>query len=103
MVDSGMPVIITPGRKDMAVNAEEGFEIPSISTVPGKPHLKLVAKVEKPAEITADTLAAANDSVATPVDSVAIEEPYTDSLGVMPEETDTVATDKPETPPLREH
>lgn len=103
MVDSGMPVIITPGRKDMAVNAEEGFEIPSISTVPGKPHLKLVAKVEKPAEIPADTLAAANDSVATPVDSVAIEEPYTDSLGVMPEETDTVATDKPETPPLREH
>lgn len=39
MVDSGMPVIVTPGSKDMAVNIEEGFDIPSISTVPGKPHL----------------------------------------------------------------
>lgn len=41
MVDSGMPVIITPGRKDMEVNLEEGHEIPSISTVPGKPHLSV--------------------------------------------------------------
>ncbi|MBD5358199.1 MAG: L,D-transpeptidase [Bacteroides sp.] len=33
MVDSGMPVIITPGKKDMAVNAEEGCYVPSIKTV----------------------------------------------------------------------
>lgn len=36
-VHSGMPVIITPGKKDMLVNIEEGFDIPSISTIPGKP------------------------------------------------------------------
>lgn len=33
MVDSGMPVIITPGRKDIAVNEREGYDIPSVSTV----------------------------------------------------------------------
>ena len=27
-----MPVIITPGKKDMAVNESEGYNIPSIST-----------------------------------------------------------------------
>lgn len=39
MVEIGMPVIITPGSKDMAVNEEEGYHIPSISTVPGQAHL----------------------------------------------------------------
>lgn len=33
MVDSGMPVIITPGKKDMAVNAREGTPVPHISTL----------------------------------------------------------------------
>lgn len=33
MVDSGMPVIITPGKKDMAVNRAEGYNIPAIKTV----------------------------------------------------------------------
>ena len=32
MVEPGMPVIITPGKKDMAVNKSEGYNIPSIST-----------------------------------------------------------------------
>lgn len=32
MVEPGMPVIISPGKKDMAVNKSEGFDIPSIST-----------------------------------------------------------------------
>ncbi|MDE6561125.1 MAG: L,D-transpeptidase [Muribaculaceae bacterium] len=32
MVEPGMPVIITPGKKDMAVNESEGYNIPSIST-----------------------------------------------------------------------
>lgn len=53
MVDSGMPVIITPGRKDMAVNIEEGYDIPSISTVPGKPHLTVADLPSK--ERSADT------------------------------------------------
>lgn len=33
MVEPGMPVIITPGKKDMAVNKAEGYYIPQISTV----------------------------------------------------------------------
>ncbi|MDE6638617.1 MAG: L,D-transpeptidase [Muribaculaceae bacterium] len=32
MVEPGMPVIITPGKKDIAVNKSEGYNIPSIST-----------------------------------------------------------------------
>ncbi|MDE7347382.1 MAG: L,D-transpeptidase [Muribaculaceae bacterium] len=32
MVEPGMPVIITPGKKDIAVNESEGYYIPSIST-----------------------------------------------------------------------
>lgn len=43
-VDSGMPVIITPAIKDMIVNREEGVDIPSVSTVPGKPRLILEEK-----------------------------------------------------------
>ena len=47
MVDSGMPVIVTPGRSDMAVNKKEGYDIPSISTIPVKATwcLKSVAKL----------------------------------------------------------
>lgn len=33
MVDSGMPVIISPGKKDMAVNRSEGYDIPHINTI----------------------------------------------------------------------
>lgn len=32
MVEPGMPVIITPGKKDIAVNKSKGYDIPSIST-----------------------------------------------------------------------
>ena len=37
IVEPGMPVIITPGKKDMAVNESEGYDIPSISTLPHTP------------------------------------------------------------------
>ncbi|MDE6444012.1 MAG: L,D-transpeptidase [Muribaculaceae bacterium] len=49
MVDSGMPVIVTPGRRDMAVNLEEDCEIPAISTIPGKPAPKLSEAARKQA------------------------------------------------------
>lgn len=32
MVDSGMPVIISPGKRDMEVNKEEGFYVPKVNT-----------------------------------------------------------------------
>ncbi|MDE5840319.1 MAG: L,D-transpeptidase [Muribaculaceae bacterium] len=41
MVETGMPVIITPGKKDMAVNKSEGYDIPSISTIPNTTPLAL--------------------------------------------------------------
>ncbi|MDE6290032.1 MAG: L,D-transpeptidase [Muribaculaceae bacterium] len=41
MVEPGMPVIITPGKKDMAVNKSEGYYIPSISTVPAQTNLAM--------------------------------------------------------------
>ncbi len=31
-VDSGMPVIVSPGYRDMAVNREEGYYVPSVAT-----------------------------------------------------------------------
>lgn len=36
MIEPGMPVIITPGKKDIAVNKSEGYHIPSISTIPNR-------------------------------------------------------------------
>lgn len=45
MVEIGMPVIITPGTRDLRVDREEGYDIPTISTVPGKPHLTLASHV----------------------------------------------------------
>ena len=33
MVEPGMPVIVSPGTKDQKINAEEGYNIPRISTI----------------------------------------------------------------------
>ena len=41
IVEPGMPVIITPGEKDMAVNKREGYNIPSISTLPAQSNLAM--------------------------------------------------------------
>lgn len=35
MVDSGMPVIVSPGKKDVAVNKIEGYDVPVVRTVVG--------------------------------------------------------------------
>ncbi|MDE5975630.1 MAG: L,D-transpeptidase, partial [Muribaculaceae bacterium] len=67
MVDSGMPVIVTPGRKDMAVNLEEGYEIPSISTIPGKPAPKLSKAAEKEALANREKKQSQNDSIVAAV------------------------------------
>lgn len=72
MVDSGMPVIVTPGRKDMMVNLEEDHEVPAISTIPGKKAPSLsesqrkaaIAARDKTEDEPQDTLAA--DTVAAP-------------------------------------
>lgn len=35
LVEIGMPIIVSPGSRDMAVNASEGYSIPSVTTTPG--------------------------------------------------------------------
>lgn len=37
LVEPGMPVIVSPGRRDMAVNEEEGYDIPAVSTGKTRP------------------------------------------------------------------
>lgn len=41
MVDSGMPVIVSPSKQDMEVNEEEGYKIPKISTFPDKEYMNI--------------------------------------------------------------
>lgn len=36
IVQKGWPVIVSPGKRDMAVNIEEGYSIPSVAVVPGQ-------------------------------------------------------------------
>lgn len=36
LVEPGMPVIVSPGKKDMEVNAREGYNVLAVSTVPGR-------------------------------------------------------------------
>lgn len=36
IVQKGWPVIVSPGKRDMAVNIEEGYNIPSVAVLPGQ-------------------------------------------------------------------
>ncbi len=67
LVEPGMPVIVSPGRRDMAVNEEEGYDIPAVSTGKTRPTPLVLPKPVEPA----DTL----QSVAT--DSISKEIPDT--------------------------
>lgn len=66
-VDSGMPVIISPGSRDMAVNEEEGYYVPSIATRPGgsKASARKYYDRNKPAEnsVDNDTTPSQNEAV----------------------------------------
>lgn len=66
-VDSGMPVIVSPGSRDMAVNEEEGYYVPSVSTRPGGSKAsarKYRERGQRPAETSEPS---ANDSVETSI------------------------------------
>jgi len=39
----GWPVIVSPGPRDMQVNEEEGYDIPSVAVVRGRPRCKALA------------------------------------------------------------
>lgn len=85
MVDSGMPVIVSPGRKDMLVNFEEGYDVPAVSTVKGKPHLTIEeiqsANVKKK-ETATDTLGSTGVEIEIPKDSTHKTEQKIDSVAV---------------------
>lgn len=59
-VEEGMPVIISPGPRDMAVNKKEGYEILSVATEPGsspaRPGWDSEKKPELPKEEMEDTV-----------------------------------------------
>lgn len=44
----GWPVIVSPGPKDMAVNESEGYDIPSVTVIPGRPRCKPGKKIVDP-------------------------------------------------------
>ncbi len=50
LVEPGMPVIVSPGRRDMAVNEEEGYDIPAVSTGKTRPTPLVLPKPEAPAD-----------------------------------------------------
>lgn len=50
LVEVGMPIIVSPGTRDMKVNRSEGYDIPSITTVPGRKRITL--SEPKPSEET---------------------------------------------------
>lgn len=75
----GWPVIVSPGPKDMAVNKEEGYDIPSVSVIPGRPRCK-PGKPVAPVEETAPT-GSASDINGRQTDSAAV-----DSVAVAPKE-----------------
>lgn len=55
-VDSGMPVIVSPGSRDMAVNESEGYFVPSVATRPtGKKAAPNGFKVKQETEETTPT------------------------------------------------
>ncbi|MDE6558444.1 MAG: L,D-transpeptidase family protein [Muribaculaceae bacterium] len=63
---SGMPVIVSPGPRDMAVNEEEGYNVPAVPVVKGGAPCKAQAMPKKPATISADTVPTAGPEVSAP-------------------------------------
>lgn len=69
---AGWPVIVSPGPRDMRVNEEEGYDIPSVAVIPGRPRCKPGKAISNPIpdenkteETTAEKESAGVDSVAT--------------------------------------
>lgn len=50
LVEPGMPVIVSPGRRDMAVNEEEGYDIPAVSTGKTRPTPLVIPKPVEPVD-----------------------------------------------------
>ena len=78
LVEPGMPVIVSPGRRDMAVNEEEGYDIPAVSTGKIRPTPLPLPKKEEP---TDSVSVASPDSVAAKSSEIPVEA-VTDSITI---------------------
>lgn len=65
LVEPGMPVIVSPGRRDMAVNEEEGYDIPAVSTGMTRPTPLELPKPVEPVD-TAQTIVTDSIEIASP-------------------------------------
>ncbi len=55
LVAPGMPVIVSPGRRDMEVNAREGYKVLAVSTVPGRAAASSPVVAEQKEEADSDS------------------------------------------------
>ncbi len=98
----GWPVIVSPGPKDMAVNEEEGYDIPSVPVIPGRPRCKAAAvspnaaKPEpKETESKPDTLNTVRQHEPDTIDTLPAESAGTppDTIGTEAEKTNMAEPD----------
>ncbi len=92
----GWPVIVSPGPKDMAVNEEEGYDIPSVPVIPGRPRCKAAAVSPNAAKPETKETESKPDSLNT----VRQHEP--DTIDTLPAESagtppDTIGTEAEKT------
>ncbi len=55
IVEPGWPVIVSPGTRDLQVNADEGYDIPTVSPVPGRQRIRLRSDY-KPKRVETDSV-----------------------------------------------
>lgn len=84
IVEVGWPVIVSPGRKDYAVNAEEGYDIPTVPVMPGKPRARYTAHISTRKET--------EKQEAAPADTVKVEHVPADTVNVKHLPTDSINT-----------
>ncbi len=80
IVEVGWPVIVSPGRKDFAVNAEEGYDIPTVPVMAGKPRARYTASSAKPKEVEKELPADTIKSEPTPADPVKVKHLPADTI-----------------------
>lgn len=81
IVEPGWPVIVSPGTRDLQVNADEGYDIPTVSPVPGRARIRLHSGY-KPNSITE------SDTVTTPADG---------TVNKIMDESSDISSEKSET------
>lgn len=87
----GWPVIVSPGPKDMAVNESEGYDIPSVTVIPGRPRCKPGKKISNPVEEPSDTAKTESAAPQERSDSLSV-------IGTSPHESGNIPSHDGEEP-----